>query len=141
MDRAQKGAVKRLLEITVCPLELGSVALPVERGRRPERMDARALIRRLKALIVRRGLAGTVWLREDCTGGCHRAGPNVNVDVFLKAPPGEEQDHIAVESKSYVYSLPSVDCLVQIIDENLRPARSRRTRAARSERRRRPPPC
>jgi len=133
--------MKRLLEITVCPLESGSVVLPLKRGARPERMDARAITRRLKALISRRGLAETVWLREDCTGGCHRAGPNVNVDVFLKAPPGEEQDHIAVESKSYVYSLPSVDCLVQIIDENLRPARSRRTRAARSERRRRPPPC
>ena len=133
--------MKRLLEITVCPLESGSVVLPLKRGARPERMDARAITRRLKALISRGGLAETVWLREDCAGGCHRAGPNVNVDVFVKAPPGEEQDHIAVESKSYVYSLPSVDCLVQIIDENLRPARSRRTRAARSERRRRPPPC
>ena len=133
--------MKRLLEITVCPLESGSVVLPLKRGGHPERMDARAIRKHLERLIQRRGLAGTVWLREDCAGGCHRAGPNVNVDVFVKAPPGEEQDHIAVESKSYVYSLPSVDCLVQIIDENLRPARSRRTRAARSERRRRPPPC
>jgi len=133
--------MKRLLEITVCPLELGSVALPVERGGRPERMDARAVTRRLKALIARRGLAGRVWLREDCAGGCHRAGPNVNVDVFPKAPPGEEQDHVAVESRSYVYSLPAVDCLAQIIDENLRAGRSRGTRAAPSGRRRRPPPC
>ena len=131
--------MKRLLEITVCPLELGSVALPVERGGRPRRMDARAITQRLKALIARRGLAGTVWLREDCTGGCHRAGPNVNVDVFLKAPPGEEQDHVAVESKSYVYSLPSLPWLAQIIDENLRSGRSRGTRAAPSGRRRRLP--
>lgn len=133
--------MKRLLEITVCPLELGGVALPVERGGRRGRMDARAIRKHLERLIQRRNLAGTVWLREKCAGGCHRAGPNVNVDVFLKAPPGEEQDHVAVESKSYVYSLPSVDCLARIIDENLRPARSRRTRAARSGRRRRPPPC
>jgi hypothetical protein len=133
--------VKRLLEITVCPLELGSVALPVERGRRPERMDARAIAQGLRDLIARRGLTGMVWLREDCAGGCHRAGPNVNVDVFLKAPPGEEQDHVAVESRSYVYSLASLGWLAQIIDENLRPARSRRTRAAPSGRWRRRPLC
>ena len=117
------------------------MALPVEPGGRPQRMDARAIRKHLERLIQRRGLAGTVWLREDCTGGCHRAGPNVNVDVFLKAPPGEEQDHVAVESKSYVYSLPSLPWLAQIIDENLRPGRSRGTRAAPSGRRRRPPPC
>lgn len=133
--------MRRLLEITVCPREPGTVVLPVERGGRPRRMDASAVAQHLQHLIARRGLAGTVWLREDCAGGCDRAGPNVNVDVFLKAPPGEEQDHVAVEGKSYVYSLPSVDCLAQIIDENLRPARSRRTQAARSGRRRRPPPC
>lgn len=133
--------MRRLLEITVCPLELGGVALPVERGGRRRRMDARAIRKHLERLIQRRNLAGMVWLREDCAGGCHRAGPNVNVDVFLKAPRGEEQDHVAVEGKSYVYSLASLGCLAQIIDENLRPARSRRTRAARSGRRRWPPPC
>ncbi len=133
--------MKRLLEITVCPLERGSVALPVERGGRPERMDARALGKHLERLTRRRGLAGRVWLREDCAGGCHRAGPNVNVDVFVKAPPGEEQDHVAVESRSYVYSLASLPCLDQIIDENLKAGRSRGTRAAPSGRRRRPPPC
>ena len=131
--------MKRLLEITVCPRERGSVVLPVEGGGRPRRMDARALREQLERLIVRRGLAGTVWLREDCAGGCHRAGPNVNVDVFLKAPPGEEQDHVAVEGRSYVYSLPSLGCLAQIIDGNLRPARSRGKGGARSGRRRRPP--
>jgi len=133
--------MKRLLEITVCPLESGSVVLPLKRGGHPERMDARAIRKHLERLIQRRGLAGTVWLREDCAGGCHRAGPNVNVDVFVKAPPGEEQDHVAVESRSYVYSLASLPCLDQIIDENLKPARSRGTRAAPSGRRRRPPPC
>ena len=133
--------MKRRLEITVCPLELGSVALPVERGEHPERMDARAIRKHLERLIQRHGLAGTVWLRENCAGGCHRAGPNVNVDVFLKAPPGEEQDHVAVESRSYVYSLPTLGWLAQIIDENLRSGRSRGTRAAPSGRRQRPPPC
>ncbi len=127
--------MKRLLEITVCPLERGSVMLRAVRGGRARRMDARAIRKHLERLIQRRKLAGTVWLREDCAGGCHRAGPNVNVDIFLKAPPGLEQDHVTVQSKSYVYSLLSVACLVQIIDENLRPARSRRTRAARSGRR------
>lgn len=130
--------MKRLLEITVCPREAGSVALAVERGRRPRRMDARAITERLKDLIERRGLAGTVWLREECAGGCDRAGPNLNVDVFLKAPPGAEQDHVAVEGRSYVYSLASLSCLAQIIDQNLRPARPSRP-AARSGRRRRPP--
>lgn len=133
--------MKRLLEITVCPLERGSVVLPVRRGRRRERMDARAIRKHLERLIQQHGLAGTVWLREDCAGGCHRAGPNVNVDVFLKVPPGEEQDHVAVESQSYVYSLVSLGWLAQIIDENLRSGRSRGTRAAPSRRRRRPPPC
>ena len=131
--------MKRLLEITVCPRERGSVVLPMERSGRPRRMDARAITQHLERLIARRGLAGTVWLREDCAGGCHRAGPNVNVDVFLKAPPGEEQDHVALEGRSYVYSLPSLRCLAQIIDENLRSARSRGRRGARSGRRRRPP--
>ncbi|MBI3029999.1 MAG: hypothetical protein HYY64_10845 [Candidatus Rokubacteria bacterium] len=133
--------MRRLLEITVCPLEPGSVALPLERGGRPRRMDARAIRQHLERLIRRRALAGRVWLREDCAGGCHRAGPNVNVDVFLKAPPGAEQDHVAVENRSYVYSLASLPCLARIIDENLRPGRPRGTRAARSGRRRRPPPC
>ena len=128
--------MKRLLEITVCPREPGSVVLPVERGGRPERMDARAITQRLKDLIARTGLVGTVLLREDCAGGCDRPGPNVNVDVFVKVPPGVEQDHVAVEGKSYVYSLPSLGCLVQIIDENLRPGKHRGTRAARSARRR-----
>lgn len=124
--------MKRLLEITVCPRESGSVVLAVERGGRPQRMDARAIAKHLERLVARRGLTGTVWLREDCAGGCARSGPNVNVDVFAKAPPGEEQDHIAVEGKSYVYSLASLPCLAQIIDLNLRPARSRGSRGARS---------
>lgn len=128
--------MKRLLEITVCRRETGSVVLPLERGGRPERMDARALSKHLERLIGWRGLRGTVWLREDCAGGCHREGPNVNVDVFVKAPPGVEQDHVAVEAKSYVYTLPSLSCLAQIIDENLRPGKPRGTRAARSARRR-----
>ena len=131
----------RLLEITVCPRERGYVVLPLEGRGRPERMDARAIRKCLERLIRRRNLTGTVWLREDCAGGCDRAGPNVNVDVFLKAPPGVEQDHVAVETRSYVYSLASLRCLAQVIDANLRLGRSRGRRAARSGRRRRPPPC
>lgn len=124
--------MKRLLEITVCPMESGIVLLPVERGRRPEAMDARAIATHLRRLIRRRGLAGTVWVREDCAGGCSRAGPNVNVDAFAKAPPGEEQDHVAIAGRSYVYSLQALDCLARIINENLTPAAPRGRRAGRS---------
>ena len=131
--------MKRLLEITVCPRETGSVALPVERGGRPRRMDARAVTLRLTDLIARRGLTATAWVRQDCAGGCDRAGPNVNVDVFAKASPGEEQDHVAVAGSSYVYSLHALPSLAQIIDENLNPAKPRGKRAARSGPRRRPP--
>lgn len=123
--------MKRLLEITVCPREPGTVLLPVERRGRRERMDARAITRHLERLIFRRRLAGRVWIRQDCAGGCGREGPNVNVDVFLKAPPGEEQDHIAVAGRSYVYSLPALGWLGQIIDENLTPAKPRNRPAAR----------
>jgi hypothetical protein len=122
--------MNRLLEITVCFREQGSVVLAVERGGRRRRMDARALAAHLERLIARRGLAGTVWISEGCAGGCSRNGPNVNVDIFLKAPPGEEQDRIAVARRSYVYSLPALRWLGQIIDENLGPARG--MRAARS---------
>ena len=131
--------MKRLLEITVCPRETGSVVLPPERGGRPRRMDARAVTLRLTDLIARRGLAATAWLRQDCAGGCGRAGPNVNVDVFAKASPGEEQDHIAIAGASYVYSLHALPCLAQIIDETLNPGKPRGSRAARSGPRRRPP--
>lgn len=131
--------MKRLLEITVCPRETGSVVLPVERGGRPRRMDARAITGLLTDLIARRGLAATAWLRQDCAGGCDRAGPNVNVDVFAKAAPGQEQDHVAVAGRSYVYSLHALPCLAQIIDENLNPAKPKGKRAARSRPRRRPP--
>ncbi|MBI4587266.1 MAG: (2Fe-2S) ferredoxin domain-containing protein [Candidatus Rokubacteria bacterium] len=117
----------RLLEITVCPREPGKVILPVERGGRPQRMDAHAIARHLERLIRRRGLAGRVWVREGCAGGCSRRGPNVNVDVFLKARPGEEQDHVAVDGRSYVYSLRSLPWLARIIDDNLRPAPPRGT--------------
>ncbi len=127
--------MKRLLEITVCPKERGTVLLPVEPGRRPQRMDCRAIVRKLATLIAQRRLRGTVWILEGCAGGCHRCGPNVNVDVFAKAPPGVEQDHIAVAGRSYVYSLPSLPCLAEIIDENLSPGQSSGRRAARSGRR------
>ena len=109
----------RLLEITVCLREPGKVILPVERGNRPAPMNARAIVNRLERLIAGRRLTGVVWVREGCAGGCARAGPNVNVDVFARARPGEAQDHIAIAGKSYVYSLRSLRWLGQIIDENL----------------------
>lgn len=128
-----------LLEITVCPRENGTVSLPVEKGSQRTTMNARALARHLKQLIAARGLTGEVWVREECAGGCWLSGPNVNVDCFAKAPPGEVQDHVAIGGRTYVYSLGSLDYLGQLIDENLTPGRPRGRRAVRSGQGRRPP--
>jgi uncharacterized protein YbaR (Trm112 family) len=112
--------VRRLLEITVCPREKGRVSLAVERGGRPVRMNARALVGRLERLIARRGLAGRVRIRQECAGGCDRAGPNLHVDVFAEAPAGVAQDRVAVRARSYVYCLASSGSLARIVEENLR---------------------
>lgn len=82
-------------------------------------MNARALARHLERLIEARGVSAEVWVREDCAGGCRLPGPNVNVDFFAKAPPGEVQDHVAIDRRTYVYSLRRLDYLGQLIDENL----------------------
>jgi len=123
----------RRLVITVCAREPGQVTLPLERGDRPRRLDARGVRDALAALIARHGLDTHVELREGCAGGCGGAGPNVDVTIYPAVPPGERPDHVAVGWKSYVYTLASLDCLATIIDENLDEpgAPTRRRRRAR----------
>jgi hypothetical protein len=123
----------RRLVITVCPRELGTVALPVERGERARRLDAPAVLTELQRLVTERGLDWRVQLREGCAGGCGGEGPNVDVTIYPETAPGARSDHVAVGWKSYVYSLPTLDCLARIIDDNLGEPRAstRRKRRAR----------
>jgi hypothetical protein len=127
---------KRLV-VTVCLRECGNVVLPVERGRPARRLDARAILAELAALVARRGLGDRVRLREACAGGCGGPGPNVDVTIHPATPPGERPDHVAVGWKTYVYSLPALDCLATVIDENLGTSRKRRGLSAPRSRRRR----
>ena len=122
-------APERRLVVTVCPREPGVVVLPVERGGRPARLDAAAVMRALSALVTRRGLDACVRIREGCAGGCHGAGPNVDVRIYGVPRPGERSDDVAVGWKTYVYSLAMLGSLSDVIDENLRAPRP--TRAAR----------
>jgi hypothetical protein len=125
----------RRLVITVCYREPGVVVLPVEHGDRACRLDARAIVKQLLALAERQGLADRVRVREGCAGGCSGAGPNVSVAIHPLPAPGERSDQIAVGWKTYVYSLPALDCLARVIDENLdEPRASPRRRRARSVR-------
>ena len=119
-------APARRLVITVCPLEPGSVAIPVERGGRVRRMNAGAIATALGALIAARKLGGIVELRAGCAGGCGRSGPNVSVTIYPVPQPGEKPDRVAIGWKTYVYSLASLDCLARVIEENL----GRRPRSA-----------
>jgi hypothetical protein len=123
----------RRLVITVCPREPGEVRLPLTRGGRPRRLDARGVREALAALIARRGLQARVELREGCAGGCGGDGPNVDVTIYPAVPPGERPDHVAVGWKSYVYTLSELDCLATVIEENLGEpaATTRRKRRAR----------
>ena len=121
---------ERRLVITVCPREPGLVVLPVERGDRGTRLAAGAIAEKLDALVAARGLGERVRLRAGCAGGCSFSGPNVSVEIFPVTPPGERPDHVAIGRKTYVYSLPALDCLATILDENLAPPR-RRGRPAR----------
>ena len=107
------------LVITVCPKEPGFVKLPIERGGRAQRLDARRVARTLTALAAARGLNERVTLRAACAGGCTGPGPNVSVTIYPEPRPGEARDHVAIGWKTYVYSLPTLDCLARIIDENL----------------------
>lgn len=110
----------RRIVITVCPRERGIVVLPVTRGGRAVRLNAEAIVRRLSELVAERGLSDRVRLREACAGGCSGSGPNVSVEIFPLTQPGEREDHVAVDWKTYVYSLGSLDCLATVIEENLR---------------------
>jgi hypothetical protein len=122
----------RRVVITVCYREPGVVVLPVERGDRPSRLDARAIARRLHALAERLGVADRVRVSEGCAGGCSGAGPNVSVAIYPLPAPGARSDQIAVAWRTYVYSLPTLDCLAQVIDESLvEPRAPRRTPRAR----------
>jgi len=47
----------------------------------------------------------------------------VSVEIFAAPPPGARPDSVAVGWKTYVYSLPALDCLATILDENLRASR------------------
>jgi hypothetical protein len=134
--------VARRLVVTVCPREPGAVRLPVERGERTCRLDAVAILRRLHEVTERRQVSDRVRLREACAGGCGGAGPNVGVTVYPMPVAGERADNVAIAWKTYVYSLPTLDCLARVIDENLDvPSASPRTRPGRSARRPRPPAC
>jgi hypothetical protein len=109
----------RRIVITVCPRERGVVVLPVTRGSRAVRLNAEAIIRNFAELVAERGLGERVRLREGCAGGCSGPGPNVSVEIFPLGQPGEREDHVAVDWKTYVYSLGSLDCLATVIEENL----------------------
>jgi hypothetical protein len=96
--------------------------LPITRAGRPRRLDAPALARSLRELVAARRLDGRVEVVEGCAGGCGRAGPNVDVRIYPGLRPGEKPTHVALDWKTYVYSLASLDCVATILDENLRPS-------------------
>ena len=96
--------------------------LGVHRGGRARRLKAPAVAQALRDLVMERRLDEYVRVGEGCAGGCARAGPNVGVTIYPAPRPGEKPDHVAIDWKTYVYSLASLDCLAAIIDENLRPS-------------------
>jgi hypothetical protein len=112
-------ATARRLVITVCPRERGTVVLPVEPGGRRRRLDASALARCLQELVSARRLEGRVELRLGCAGGCSHAGPNVDVRIHRLSRPGDAPDQVAMDWKTYVYSLASLRCLAAVVDDNL----------------------
>jgi hypothetical protein len=116
----------RRLVITVCPRERGVVVLPLERGARATRLDAAGVLAALQALVAARGLSERVQVRDGCAGGCWSVGPNVDVRVYATTAAGERADHVALGWKTYVYSLPTLASLADVIDENLRGARGTR---------------
>ncbi|HEX2437450.1 MAG TPA: hypothetical protein VHT71_04000 [Methylomirabilota bacterium] len=119
----------RRLVITVCSRETGVVVLPVEAGERASRLDARAVAQRLRAIAEHHGVADRVLVRDACAGGCSGRGPNVSVAIYPIPAPGERGDQVAVSWRTYVYTLPTLACLAQVIEENLdEPLGPRRTR-------------
>src|SRR5439155_22633760 len=131
----------RRLVVTVCPRERGVVVLPVERGGRAARLDATGVLGALRALVARRGLDDRVHVRDGCAGGCWGAGPNVDVRIYAATNPGERPDHVAMGWKTYVYSLPTLASLADVIDENLPRARATRRRRRCAPRRHRRACC
>ena len=132
----------RRLVVTVCLREGGVVVLPVERGERARRLNAPAILGIFKTLVQRRGLGDRVQVREACAGGCNSSGPNVSVAIYPRPAAGERIDQIAVAWKTYVYSLPALDSLAQVIEENLdEPPASRDTPPVRSTPPRSRPAC
>ena len=132
----------RRLVVTVCLRETGVVVLPVEWDERPRRLNARAIFGAFQALITGAGLGDRVTVREGCAGGCSGTGPNVSVAMYSMPAPGERADQVAVGWKTYVYSLPTLDCLAQVIEDNLdEPAAAPRRRPDRSAPPRHPPAC
>ena len=109
----------RRLVVTVCLREPGTVRLPLTRGDRVRRLDAPAILRALTTLVQVPGLVAQVRVREGCAGGCSGRGPNVNVDILAAAPDDKPHDSVAVGWKTYVYSLATLECLADVIDENL----------------------
>jgi len=95
------------------------VTLPVARGGRAVQLNSEAILRHLRELVAERGLGERVGLREGCAGGCSGPGPNVSVEIFPLGRPGEREDHVAVDWKTYVYSLGSLDYLAAVIEENV----------------------
>jgi hypothetical protein len=112
-------APRRRLIITVCPNEPGTVVLPVERGGPRRRLDARAILRELQALVARRNLDAVVRVREGCAGGCHGRGPNVSLTIHAMPAPGERPDNVAIGWRTYVGSVGDLAALRAILDENL----------------------
>jgi hypothetical protein len=95
------------------------VRLPVKPGTPPRRLDALAILRHLARLVEERGLATRVRLQVGCAGGCGGPGPNVSVTIYPASRPGHREDHVATAWKTYVYSLPTLDSLATILDDNL----------------------
>jgi hypothetical protein len=90
------------------------------------RLDAAGVLTALRSLVAARGLAERVEVRDGCAGGCWGAGPNVDVRMYAATSPGERADHVALGWKTYVYSLPTLPSLADVIDENLSAARATR---------------
>jgi hypothetical protein len=64
------------------------VTLAPQRGAPRKRLDARAILRELQALVARRNLDGAVLVREGCAGGCQGRGPNVSLTFHTRPAPG-----------------------------------------------------
>ena len=122
----------RRLVVTVCPREPGVVVLPVERGGRARRLDAAGVLEALQRIVKRRRLGARVEFRQSCAGGCGAEGPNVDVTIYPATAEGGRPDHVAIAWKTYVYSLPALDCLATVIDENLDEPRAPATRRRRA---------